>query len=301
MPPPLLATEKKAALIPELNEAEIVRYYDQCQVDYELVWHLKSQMCMHYGYWDESTPRLRDALTNMNRKLAELARIGPDDRVLDAGCGVGGASIFLAKNYACQTVGITLSDKQVQTCRENAALHGVAESCEFERQNYLATEFPDASFDVVWGIESVCYAYDKADFLREAFRLLKPGGRLVVADFFSNEVVSNTPQADLMEKWTRTWAIKSYADREDFWEGLTAAGFVNRRREDVTSRVLKSIRRLYYSFFPGLVVTTVSQALGFRNATQTANTWSTYYQYRAHQQGLWQYLFFYGEKPGEEQ
>jgi cyclopropane fatty-acyl-phospholipid synthase-like methyltransferase len=45
-------------------------------------------MCIHYGYWNEDTPNLRTALTNMNVRVAEFARIKPGELVLDAGCGV---------------------------------------------------------------------------------------------------------------------------------------------------------------------------------------------------------------------
>ena len=252
---------------------------------------------MHYGFWDHTTRRLRDALTNMNLKVAEFARITPGERVLDAGCGVGGMAIFLARQYACQTVGITLSEKQRDTAIDNARRHGVANACRFERQNYLDTTFPDNSFDVVVGVESICYAYDKTDFLREAFRVLKPGGRVMVADFFSQHLVPDTPEAALMQKWTSTWAIKQYADVDAFRQSLTDVGFINCRQQDVTRNVLKSIRRLYYAFFPGIVSTTVLQWLGLRNQTQTDNTWSTYFQYKAYQQHLWQYGFFSAEKP----
>lgn len=280
-----------------INEAEIVDYYDNCQIDYELVWHLKSKMCMHYGFWDDSTSNLRQALSNMNVKVASLAKITSDDKVLDAGCGVGGSSIFLASNYKCKTVGITLSEKQVETSRENAELHGQSENCSFQKQNYLSTDFPDNSFDVVWGIESVCYAFDKLDFLKEAYRVLKPGGRVVVADFFSDAVEEDSEDSKLMDKWTETWAIKSYADKQEFWEKMSKAGFENNEKIDQTKNVIKSIRRLYWSFFPGVIITTISQALGIRNKTQTANTWSTYYQYQAYKKGLWAYMFYYGEKP----
>lgn len=252
---------------------------------------------MHYGYWEENTPNLRTALSLMNQKVAEFGSLKKGDKVLDAGCGVGGSSIYLARHFDCKPTGISLSDKQIEKCRENAEKHGVANLCTFDQQNYLETPYPDHTFDVVWAIESVCYAFDKLDFLKEAYRILKPGGRLVVADFFVNEMEADSDQAVLVKKWTETWAIQAYANKDKFYQQMNDAGFVDLKKKDISKNVLKTIRRLFYAFLPGIVITSISQALGFRNRLQTANTWSTYYQYQAYKMGLWSYMFFSARKP----
>ncbi|HEX5112107.1 MAG TPA: methyltransferase domain-containing protein [Saprospiraceae bacterium] len=279
----------------QINESEIVDYYDHCQVDYELVWQLDEVLCMHYGYWDDSVPHHRAALQNMNKKVAAAAGIKAGMHVLDAGCGVGGPSIFLA-SQGCSVEAITLSEKQVATCRANAMRMGVDKQVHFSQQNYLNTNFSDATFDVVWAIESVCYAWDKADFTKEAFRVLKPGGKLVVADFYSTPVTPGSAEDKLMKKWTDSWAIKSYATINEFQNALSVAGFQNIRDQDITENVTPSIRRLYLSFFPGLITTTVAEWIGARNSIQTKNTWSTYYQYQAFKKNLWQYHIFSAQK-----
>lgn len=280
-----------------INKEEIIRYYDQCQIDYELVWHLNSRMAMHYGYFHEDTKRLRDALTNMNVVFADFGKISEGAKILDAGCGVGGSSIFLAKNFKANTVGITLSEKQVLKSRENAQKHGVEDKCVFDEQSYLSTDFPDNTFDFVWGIESVCYAYDKADFLREAYRILKPGGTVMVADFFENDSEGVVIAKDLMEKWTDSWAIKSYGGLHEFESKMKNIGFTDIDKKDVTKNILKSIKRLYICAHIGVPVTYIAQTLGIRNKVQTANTWSSYYQYKAWKKDNWRYMFFKGTKP----
>lgn len=280
-----------------INEDEIVRYYEHCQIDYQIVWHLKTKMCMHYGYWDKTTNNLRAALANMNSKVAAFANIPEGAVVLDAGSGVGGSSIFLAKNFNCFTTGITLSNKQVHTSIDNAQKHHVNHLCSFHKQNYLTTTFADNSFDVVWAIESVCYAFNKSDFLNEAYRILKPGGKLVVADFFENDSSGSLSPGNLLDRMANTWSIKKFAGIAEFWNKLNVAGFTNNKKSDVSGSIIKSIKRLYYSFFPGIIITNVAQTMGLRNHVQTANTWSTYYQYKAYKKNLWRYMFFYGEKP----
>ena len=280
-----------------LNVDEIVYYYDRCQVDYEQFWKLNSHLCMHYGYWDDATRDLGSALIMMNRKVAEFGGVRNGDAVLDAGCGVGGSSIFLASQLGCTPHGISLSAKQIEQCKENAQRHGVGDRTSFSVQNYLNTSFENETFDVVWGIESVCYAYDKIDFLREAFRVLKPGGRVVVADFFANGVVPGTPDAAMMDKWTRTWAIRSYAEVESFWTDLQRAGFVGMQRKDVTANVVKSIKRLYALFYPGLAWMYGGYALGRRTKENLLNAWSTYYQYKTYKRDLWRYVFYTAQKP----
>ena len=273
-------------------EQQIIDYYENCDVDYKLVWHLNSQMAMHYGYWEPGTSRLRDALRLMNVKMAEMAGIQSGDKVLDAGCGVGGSSIFLAQNFNCQVNGITLSSKQVAEADANAVKNGVTGLTSFQVQNFCSTNFADNSFDVVWAIESVCHAFEKQDFLREAYRVLKPGGRLIVADFFKTE-----SRIDLwMDKWAKSWAVNDFERTELFLQKAEQSGFKNITAKNINKEITPSVNRLYYCYFPGVVCDKVLRMLGKRNAIHQENMKSTLYQYKAFKNGSWQYMLVYGEK-----
>ena len=76
------------------TKRDIVNYYNKNEFGYRL-WGRN----MHYGYWDASTKHIRQATQKFNQVLAQTAQIHEHDCVLDAGCGVGGGSIYLAKNY----------------------------------------------------------------------------------------------------------------------------------------------------------------------------------------------------------
>lgn len=166
------------------SSKDIATYYDVSEDHYMYFWDLNQSHSLHYGYWDASTKTFREALANINTILADKAGIAPGDKVLDAGCGVGGSSIWLAKNKYAVVTGITLSQKQASRANAFAKQIGLEKHAVFEVQDYTNTTYDSESFDVVWAIESVCHAANKEDFIKEAYRLLKPGGQLILADFF---------------------------------------------------------------------------------------------------------------------
>lgn len=78
---------------------------------------------------------------------------GPGKKVLDVGCGVGGSSRHLARNFGCSVSGITLSPVQAQHATERSEKAGLAELTDFQVADALDLPFPDSSFDLVWSLE----------------------------------------------------------------------------------------------------------------------------------------------------
>ena len=161
----------------------IQHYYDETWHDYRWLWLNPSNYAIHFGYWDDRTRKHADALNRLNAALAERIGIQHGARILDAGCGVGGSAIWLAETFAARVVGITPVASQVERARRFGVQRGVSDRVRFAKEDYLHTSFPDASFDVVWALESICHAADKAGFYREARRLLRPGGRLGIVEY----------------------------------------------------------------------------------------------------------------------
>ena len=268
---------------------DIIDYYDNCHVDYEIVWHLNTHLSLHYGYWDGETRRLRDALVRMNERLATKVNITAADRVLDAGCGVGGAAIYLAKKFECIAEGITLSHKQVAFARQKAIENGTQHKTNFAVADFTNMPFADESFDVVWAVESVCHADKKDDFLKEANRVLKKGGRIIVADFFRTNARTTKEGDDLLQRWGESWAVPDFEYIGRFEQKAAAAGFNDVNVENITPNIVPSAKRLYYCFVPGIICDGVLRLIGKRNKTHKANVWSTYYQYKSLKRNLWNY------------
>src|SRR6266480_8097043 len=96
-------------------------------MDYRMLWLNPQNRAIHFGYWDEHTHSHTESLLNMNRVLASHLDIRSGQRILDAGCGVGGSAIWLAKTFDVEVVGITLADSQVDRARHHARQQGVAD------------------------------------------------------------------------------------------------------------------------------------------------------------------------------
>jgi len=268
---------------------DISRYYDVSEVHYRKVWNLNKSRSLHYGYWDESVKNFHEALLNINKVLAGLAEIKEGEKILDAGCGVGGSSLWLAKEKNCQVTGISLNKRQIERANASAKAFGLSGKLLFEQKDYTDTYYPSDTFDVVWAIESVCYAEDKTRFLKEAYRILKPGGRLIVADFFKIENLKSR-DAEQVQQWAHGWAVNDFSTIEEFNLKLKEVRFENIKITDATKAIMPSAKKLYRSFFIG--------ALGARlyrifkpNASILGknNVRNAYLQYQTLKKGLWKY------------
>ena len=275
----------------------IVDYYAESENAYKDSWDLNNSLAIHYGYWDDKVKSFPQSLLRMNEVMVEVANIKSSDVILDAGCGIGGSSIFLAEKIGCNVTGISLSEKQVNKAKELAVKKNVETQVDFKVMNYCATNFPHESFDIVWGCESICYADDKEQFIKEAWRLLKPGGRLVVADGFVTDFKNNDQPT--IRSWLDGWQVNYLESPERFQQFMQSAGFKNISFSDISKFTIHSSRRLYKFYFLANLYL-VWKTITFSNRAtekQKKNIAACKYQYDGMKNGLWQYGLIVGTKP----
>lgn len=276
----------------------IVKYYDGTWFDYRVVW--MRNLGMHWGYWDDETRNHAESLTNMSRELALLGNLKPGMRVLDAGCGVGGPALYLAGTYGVDVVGVTLSEVQLGRARRYAAKRGLDRQASFQIADFTALPHKDATFDVVWAQESVCHvpAEAKQTFLREAFRVLRPGGRILMEDWFRYSRPYTADGEALMKEWLDGWAIDDLATTEEITSWTAAAGFEDVGLKNITHNAFRSIRRLHRLavwLAPGGMLL---KGLGLRSDVEQANLRSAKLQWHTYQRNLWLVGLMSATKPG---
>jgi tocopherol O-methyltransferase len=284
-----MAADERTQPIAERPLAERIRaYYDETWGDYRWLWLSPRNYAIHFGYWDETTRTHAESLRNMNRALADQIGVRSGQRILDAGCGVGGSALWLARERGATVVGVTLVASQVERARQFAARAGLAGRVSFAQQDYTSTTFPAGAFDVVWAMESVCHAPEKQFFAREARRLLKPGGRLGMVEYMRVSRPLPTPaDEELMRSWLSGWAIPDIATPQEWTGWVSAADFADIEITDITPHVRPSLRRLYWmtqAFWPGA---SLLRRMGVRSETQHGNTRGAREIYRALERGLW--------------
>lgn len=139
---------------------------------------------MHHGYYGADGTIKKDrrlAQIDLIEELLAWSKVQQATRIVDVGCGIGGSSLYLAEKFQATVAGITLSPVQAKRATERSQSAGLAAVAQFQVADALEMPFPDRAFDLVWSLESGEHMPDKVKFLQECYRVLQPGGTLVMA------------------------------------------------------------------------------------------------------------------------
>jgi tocopherol O-methyltransferase len=289
---------------PALSQVEkVLHYYYNTRNDYKFFWMSSKSLAMHFGYYDETVRTHEASLLKMNAVLAGYAQITAQTHVLDAGCGYGGSAIWLAATYGCQVHGINISPYEIQEAQHFARVRRVSHLVQFEVMDYTQITYPDASFDVIWALETLVHTEHRPAFIQQVHRLLRPGGRLLISEYLLRE----HPPLSEEELAFLTPMIEGFAMTPlitvDDYRRLLADDKFRLQTYDLTDHVRRSIDHLGNLRLP--TIPTIPILLKIAPALQTCHLLSAErinnykagpcMNYALHR-GLWQYIVIVAEK-----
>lgn len=226
---------------PTLLERETADLYNEATEDYEF-W--SKDFNMHFGYYSplKTNPFRRDSMLNeMNRQIYNRIGITGEDQLLcDLGCGMGGTMRYgLKKHNNLMIYGVTLSE--FQATEGNKMLNGL--NGLILRENYNHTSFRENQFSGAFAIESFCHSGHSEASFKEAYRIIKPGAKLVVADaFLKKETEALCPGGTYCYKnLCEGWSLEKLGNIPAMKKTLENIGFKNITIEDISFRVAPSV------------------------------------------------------------
>ncbi|MGC5015979.1 class I SAM-dependent methyltransferase [Streptosporangium sp. DT93] len=193
---------------------------------------------LHAGYWTDeydeaSAGEATDRLTDL---VAERLEVLPGDHVLDVGSGTGRPAVRIATARDVHVAGVTLSEYQVRLARSRPeAGEGVGQA-DFRLADAMWLPFEDDSFDAAYAIEALAHLENPSAALDEIARVLRPGGRFVVGEWYLLEPLPG----EETERFAHDFDVRFLPTADDLYRRMDQAGLKIEIFHDIWANISRS-------------------------------------------------------------
>jgi tocopherol O-methyltransferase len=213
------------------TSAAVALHYNELDPFYREIWGHH----VHHGYWRTGKETSAEAAEALSELVAERLDLKPGMSVCDIGCGYGETARLFSSRYGVALEGVTISERQFLVAAARRAPGVSISLCD-----WLQNGFPDCRFDRAYAIESSEHIGDKHRFFSEAFRVLRPGGRLVVCAWLAKDGASGLEQRLLLEPICRHGRLPGMGTEPDYRALASSAGFDVLAADDISTKVRRT-------------------------------------------------------------
>jgi MPBQ/MSBQ methyltransferase len=243
---------------PTTKKEQIILYYEGAGPDY-YAW--SKNYNMHFGYFEKGMNpfSLEPMLERLNWEVLQRLEIesSSSSDIADFGCGLGASLRYCARQFPKAALkGVTIVPWQVMQGNTLCSAEGFDDRIAIIESDYTRTPIASNSLDGVFAIESGCYANGdaKSDLLREIHRVLKPGGKFVIADGFLKH---GKPLTGLLkaayDRLCSSWALSELGNIKEIEKCLHILRFKELKIEEISLNMAPSVAHVPFTVLSFLV------------------------------------------------
>ena len=250
-----MANEQQTS--PAGHEKDVERYYTEATPG--LYVHGWNPDHIHFGLFEpgerpspgeslSESEGLARAVVRMIDVVVAPADVREHHHVVDAGCGIGGTAIHLARTVGCKASGVNLNPMQLEIAQQKSVEAGVEDRVSFQFADCTRhLPFADNSIDVVVNIESACHYSDRVKFLEEVRRILKPGGRIAAMDWMARDGLTEAEYEEYIVPLNQPFAVHNLESESSYTAKLADAGLNLLEFEDFDGKDADNLKIVEYS------------------------------------------------------